>query len=203
MEQHYISVPGHGTHELPPLFIPSVTSFKEAGAKGNIIEQALDVVEGEDLVPGADETSEQRKFELAINFIEGYQRFVASWQLGDSILAWVQQCEITFESVDVLRSLLHPDVWPHAGRSSFVTLLREKSIPSAIPPEKAVGFRLTFREPPPINYLSDQFLMYLNATVADTAFQTWAGMCRESMALLPPDRFHFELVPVDATRLDR
>ena len=63
-----------------------------------------------------------------------------------------------------LRHLLHPDVWPHAGRSSFVTLLVDKAVPThGVAVEKAVGLRLTFRQPPPIDCFSNQFLFYLNS----------------------------------------
>jgi hypothetical protein len=39
--------------------------------------------------------------------------------------------------------------------------------------------------------------MYLNSSVADSAYQTWSHMNLGAPALLPPDRFHFELVSVD------
>ena len=97
-----------------------------------------------------------------------------------------------------MRNLLHPDVWPHASRASFVTLLREKAIPThGVAIERAVGFRLTFRQPPPIDCFSNQFLLYLNSTVADTAYQTWAHLAPTVPVLFPPERFHFEVLSID------
>ena len=106
---------------------------------------------------------------------EQYKGLVSHWFWGDSVLEWIRQCEITFESEGTLRKLLHPDVWPHASRASFVELLREKAVPTGgVALERAVGLRLTFRQPPPIDCFSSQFLFYLNSTVADTAYQTWS-----------------------------
>jgi hypothetical protein len=56
-----------------------------------------------------------------------------------------------------------------------------------------VGLRLTFRQPPPIDCFSNQFLFYLNSPVADSAYQTWAHLNPEIHGLFPPDRFHFEV----------
>ena len=194
MERHYIRIPGSRTHELPPLFVRA----KPRGAQTeDVLHRAADLVEAEELLPEFSGDAEQRKFDLALNLAEQYSHFLASWQWGDSILGWTRQCEITFEAISALKHLLHPDVWPHAGRSSFVALLAEKSVPSPAPVEKAVGLRLTFRQPPPIDCFSDQFLMYLNSSVADSAYQTWSHMNAGEPALLPPDRFHFELVAVD------
>jgi len=79
-----------------------------------------------------------------------------------------------------------------------VTLLREKRV--AVPGvglEKAVGLRLTFRQPPPIDCFSSQFLFYLNSTLADSAYQTWSHLVPEEPAHLPPDRFHFDVVNLE------
>jgi len=66
--------------------------------------------------------------DLAINLIDQYLAFVQHWQWGDSILEWIRQCETTFGARIDLRNLLKADLWPHAGRSSFVTLLEDKSV---------------------------------------------------------------------------
>ena len=114
------------------------------------------------------------------------------------MLEWIRQCEITFECEEALRNLLHPDVWPHASRASFVTLLRAKDVPThGVPLERAVGLRLTFRQPPPIDCFSNQFLLYLNSSVANTAYQTWSHMGASTPVLLPPERFHFEVVDIN------
>ncbi len=65
-----------------------------------------------------------------------------------------------------------------------------------MPLERAVGLRLTFRQPPPIDCCSNQFLLYLNSTVADTAYQTWSHLVPDALMLLPPHRFHFEVVNI-------
>jgi hypothetical protein len=138
---------------------------------------------------------EQRRFELALQLREQYKGLVSHWLWGDSILEWIRQCEITFECEETLRRLLHPDVWPHASRASFVTLLMEKNIsPDGIALPKAVGLRLIFREPSPVRCFSSQFLFYLSPVVADTAYMSWSGLVPESPSLLPPERFHFEVL---------
>jgi hypothetical protein len=162
-----------------------------------LVNLATDIVEAEDMIPSlaADEnTFEQRKYDLALQLVEKYLGLVAHWQWGDSILEWIRQCEITFRAEETLRKLLHQDVWPHPSRSSFVTLLVEKAVPThGVGLEKAVGLRLTFRQPPPIDCFSNQFLIYLNSTVAGSAYQTWAQLTAEQPALLPPERFYFRV----------
>src|ERR1051325_5079010 len=118
----------------------------------------------------APDVLEQRRFELALQLRQQYKGLVSHWLWGDGILEWIRQCEITFECEETLRRLLHPDVWPHASRASFVCLLRDKHISTpGVALEQAVGLRLTFRQPPPIDCFSNQFLFYLNSTMADTA----------------------------------
>jgi hypothetical protein len=142
---------------------------------------------------------EQRRFELAVQLTEQYKGLMSHWCWGDSVLEWIRQCEITFEGEDSLRTLLHPDVWPHASRSSFVRLLCEKQIPThGVVLEKAVGLRLTFRQPPPIDCCSNQFLFYLNSTMADSAYQTWSHLAARATALFPPERFHFDIVDLSS-----
>ena len=60
--------------------------------------------------------------------------------------------------------------------------------------EKAVGMRLTFRKPPLLKCFSNQFLFYLNASVANTAYSTWAGMSPAPVSALPPERFIINVV---------
>ncbi|HYM09207.1 MAG TPA: hypothetical protein VEU62_00670 [Bryobacterales bacterium] len=198
-DRKYVEIPGEKTHELPPLLVrtaPEVTPLDE------MMDMAAGIVDDEDLVPSLpaddwspDSVSEKRKFDLALNLAEHYLKFIGQWQWGDSVLEWIRQCEITFESEANLRNLLRPDLWPHAGRSSFVTLLSDKSVPTrGIVLENAVGLRLTFRQPPPIACFSNQFLFYLNNPVAVSAYQTWAHLNSETQALLPPERFHFQVL---------
>ena len=197
MDRTYIDIPGTGTHELPPLLVHKGSGDTDLGT---VLHSATDMVESEDmLTDGAAEGQEveQRKYDLALNLTEQYLRVITHWQWGDSILEWIRQCEITFETEAALRNLLHADVWPHAGRSSFVTLLQEKDVHAPVVLENAVGLRLTFRQPPPIDCFSNQFLFYLNSTVAGTAYQTWAHLSYESPSLLPPERFHFEILDLD------
>ena len=46
--------------------------------------------------------------------------------------------------------------------------------------DRAVGLRLTFRQPPPIDCFSNQFLFYLNSTMAAGAYQTWSHLIPQS-----------------------
>lgn len=191
----YIDIPGSMLHELPPLLVHGA---QEGTPLSEMVGMAAGIVDAEDIlsdVPVDESVLEQRKYDLALNLAEQYIRLMAHWQWGDSILEWIRQCEITFESSDSLRRFLHPDVWPHAGRSSFVNLLMEKSVPThGVGVENAVGLRLTFRQPPPIDCFSNQFLFYLNSTLSSTAYRTWARLAHDSPALFPPDRFHFQVV---------
>lgn len=195
----YVEIPGHRTHELPPLLVRSVP---EVTPLNEMMDMAAGIVADEDMIPdfpptdqAPDPMVEKRKFDLALNLAEHYLSLLAHWRWGDSILEWIRQCEITFESEAALRNLLRPDLWPHAGRSSFVTLLGDKSVPTpGVVLENAVGLRLTFRQPPPISCFSNQFLFYLNHSVAYTAYRTWAHLNDDEPALLPPERFHFQVV---------
>jgi hypothetical protein len=193
-EGRYISIPGSKTHELPPLLV-------QHDSPGDLPDLHSMMREAEDMLPPSDadeDALERRKYELAIQLIEQYRGLRSQWQWGDSVLEWIRQCEITFEYEEALRTLLHPDVWPHASRASFVTLLCDKHVPThGIALERAVGLRLTFRQPPPIDCFSNQFLLYLNSTVADSAYQTWSHLAPGVPSLLPPERFHFDVVDLD------
>ena len=103
------------------------------------------------------------------------------------MLEWIRQCETTFESRASLRPLLRPDVWPHASRASFITLLSDKKVPhEGVDLENAMGFRLT-----PIHFFSDKFLFFLNHSMASSAYRTWADISGQDPASLPPERFKF------------
>jgi hypothetical protein len=183
----YVEIPGERTHELPPLLVHGVGDPPDPE---HIL--ASGILEAEDMLPSFDE---QGRFDLAVQLVEQYRGLISHWQWGDSILEWIRQCEITFDFDAALRPLLHPDLWPHASRSSFVTLLVEKRVPApGVELEKAVGLRLTFRQPPPIDCFSNQFLFLLNSTVAGAAYRTWSSLTPRETALLPPERFHFDVV---------
>jgi hypothetical protein len=190
----YIEIPGTRTHELPPLLVHPEPHESEHPDLSAVMLEADDM-----LSAGADdpEILEQRRFDLALQLASQYKGLMAHWHWGDSVLEWIRQCEYTFECEATLRQLLHPDVWPHASRSSFVNLLLDKHVPTAgVALEKAVGLRLTFRQPPPIDCFSSQFLVYLNSTVADSAYRTWSHLVPQSTAMLPPERFHFEVLDI-------
>jgi hypothetical protein len=163
---------------------------------------ATNIIEAEDMIPSAladdpaiDQELERRRMDLALNLVDQYFAFLSHWSWGDSILEWIRQCEMTFEMRPDLRPLLRADVWPHAGRTSFVHLLRDKAVDTGgVTLERAVGMRLTFRQPPPIKCFSNQFLFYLNSTVGSTAYQTWAAMNLSPVSAFPPERFTFRVV---------
>ena len=187
-EQRYVEIPGSKTHELPPLLLHCATDCATdlVAVMPEAEEMLASTNDGEEIL-------EQRKLDLALQLTEQYKGLMSHWLWGDSVIEWIRQCEITFESEGVLRKLLHPDVWPHASRASFVELLREKGVPTGgVALDKAVGLRLTFRQPPPIDCFSSQFLFYLNAAVAGTAYHAWS----QTPALFPPDRFHFDVLSV-------
>jgi hypothetical protein len=190
--ERYIEVPGSKTHELPPLLVH--TALETGTDLTSVMLEAEDMLAASD---AAEDVIEQRKFDLALQLTEQYRGLVSHWFWGDSVIEWIRQCEITFESEGALRALLHPDVWPHASRASFVELLREKAVPTGgVALERAVGLRLTFRQPPPIDCISSQFLFYLNSPVADTAYQTWSHLAPQAQTLFPPDRFHFDVLNI-------
>ena len=196
-DRKFVEVPGSKTHELPPLLVRMSPGVKRLD---RVMGMASELIEQEDMIPvspleGAGPEMERRRMDLALNLVDQYLGFVQHWRWGDSILEWIRQCETTFDASIDLRNLLHPDVWPHAGRSSFVTLLEDKAVETGgVGIEKAVGMRLTFREPPPLKCFSNQFLFYLNSTVGNTAYQTWAGLSPSPVSALPPERFMFEVV---------
>jgi hypothetical protein len=181
-------------HQLPPLLVRRVSD-------GAQVDMASAIEEAGEMLPEMDvEESllERRKFDLAVTLAEQYRGLIAHWQWGESIVEWIRQCEITFQSESALRDLLHPDVWPHAGRSSFVTLLADKRVSTpGVALEDAVGLRLTFRQPPPIDCCTSEFLFCLNASIGGSAYQAWARMGACAPALLPPDRFHFDVLDID------
>lgn len=193
-EREYVNIPGTKMHELPPLLVRRLTETAE-------VDMASAIVEAEEMLPEIDveeEVLERRKLDLALNLAEQYKGLIAHWQWGESIVEWIRQCEITFQSEIVLRNLLHPDVWPHAGRSSFVRLLADKHVSApGVTLEKAVGLRLTFRQPPPIDCCTSEFLFCLHSMVAGSAYHAWARMGAHLPALLPPDRFHFDVLNLD------
>ncbi len=192
--RRYVEIPGAGTHELPPLLVRGVPEGTQP--REEVMELAEEIVETEDMLCDATASESwraQHRFDLALQLTDQYFGLLAHWQWGDSIVEWIRQCEITFANETALRHLLHNQVWPHAGRSSFVDLLLEKDVPThGVGLEKAVGLRLTFRQPPPIGCFSNQFLFFLNSSVAGSAYQTWAHM--EKQSFLPPERFHFEVL---------
>jgi len=196
--RRFVEIPGTRTHELPPLLIGSLSESPRAEKTLQIAEELVDQ---EELIPLAGEEAalaepllERRRLDLAIQIVEQYYGLLSHWKLGDAILEWIRQCELTFERRQELRPLLRPDVWPHAGRSSFVVLLRDKAVDTrGLDPEKAVGTRLSFRQPPPLDICTDQFLFYLRSTLAQAAYQAWASLTPEPVSSLPPERFVFEV----------
>ena len=201
-DRRFVEVPGGKTHELPPLLVKTAPEVKRLDRMMGI---AAEIIEQEDMVPPiagdrvADMDSvERRKMDLALNLVDQYLGLLSHWNWGDAVIEWIRQCEITFDARWELRNLLRSDVWPHAGRSSFVTLLGDKAVNTeGVKLEKAVGLRLAFRQMPPIRCCSDQFLFYLNNSVAQTAYRTWLNMTPNPISSLPPERFEFAVFNMD------
>jgi hypothetical protein len=198
-DRRFVEVPGGKKHELPPLLVKTVPVVRRLDKMMSI---AAEIIEQEDMISpvagdavAAEEIVERRKMDLALNLVDQYLGLLSHWHWGDAVIEWIRQCEITFGERLELRNLLRSDLWPHAGRSSFVTLLEDKDIKTeGVLLEKAVGLRLAFRQMPPIRCCSDQFLFYLNKSVAQTAFRTWLNMTPSPISSLPPERFQFEVV---------
>lgn len=198
-DRRFVEIPGDKLHELPPLLVRSAPAMKRLD---KVMDMANDIVQSEELLADAamdeingDMDVQRRRMDLAINLVEQYLAFLSHWRWGDGILEWIRQCETTFSFNHDLRTVLRPDVWPHASRSSFVTLLADKAVRTdGIELTRAVGMRLTFRQPPPIGCFSNQFLFYLNSSVAMSAYQTWSHMAPDPVSSLPPERFTFQVV---------
>lgn len=192
MSRSYIEVPGAGMHELPPLLVHGIP---EEASREEVVERATTMVEVEDMIAeGPEVLMEHRKLDLALHLTDQYFGLLWHWAWGDSVLEWIRQCEITFAATSALRPLLSGDIWPHAGRSSFVDLLLDKHVPTpGVALDRAVGMRLTFRQPPPIDCCSNQFLFFLNGRLAGAAYEAWARMSPQSAGHFPPNRFHFEI----------
>ena len=198
-ERKFVEVAGGKTHELPPLLVKTVPEVRRLD---KLMEIATQIIDQEDMIPAVfgdaiveSEQMERRKMDLAINLVDRYLGLLGHWHWGDAVLEWIRQCEITFGSRLELRTLLRGDIWPHAGRSSFVQLLEDKAVkPEGVSLGNAVGLRLAFRKMPPIRCCSDQFLLYLNTSVAQSAYRTWFDMTPNPISSLPPERFEFEVV---------
>jgi hypothetical protein len=198
-QRRFVEVPGGKTHELPPLLVKTVPEVKRLD---KIMCVAAEIIEQEDMVPSVaadriagEESVERRKMDLALNLVDQYLGLLSHWHWGHAVIEWIRQCEITFGTRIELRNLLRSDVWPHAGRSSFVTLLEDKAVKTeGVQLDKAVGLRLAFRQMPPIRCCTDQFLFYLNNSVAKTAYHTWLNMTPRPISSLPPERFEFAIV---------
>lgn len=204
-DRRFVEIPGDKLHELPPLLVhaaPEQRIKRRPEKLDRVMGLAQNIVESEELINdmALDPQNlalehDRRKMDLAVTLVGQYMAFLNHWNWGDSVLDWIRQCEMTFDGRPDLRRLLRTDVWPHAGRASFVTLLEDKSVPTeGVNLERAVGMRLTFRQPPPISCFSDQFLFYLNETVANTAYQTWSKMGADPVSSLPPERFQVQVV---------
>ena len=203
-DRKFVEIPGEKTHELPPLLMKTATHLRRPD---KAVDMAASIIDTEDMIPSnpldamvPDVDVERRKMDLALNLVDQYKKFLLAWQFGDGIVEWIRQCEITFDTRPELRTLLRANVWPHAGRSSFVDLLHDKGLDqtaeklgSVVDLERSVGLRLTFRQPPPLGCFSNQFLFYLNSSVASSAYQAWAHMT-PSAAAFPPERFTFQVV---------
>jgi len=204
-DRKFVEIPGDRTHELPPLLVRSAPE-ERLRRNPEKLERALglaaNIVESEELINDLALDPQhlmlehdRRKMDLALTLVGEYCGFLHQWNWGNSVVEWIKQCETTFETRADLRPLLRADVWPHAGRASFVRLLADKAVPTeGVDLEKAVGLRLTFRQPPPISCFSNQFLLYLNGSLAGTAYQRWSSMSADPVSALPPERFAVHVV---------
>jgi hypothetical protein len=197
-DRKFVEVPGGKTHELPPLLVKTVPDVKRMD---KMMCLAAEIIEQEEMIPVAslpfasEEILEARKMDLALNLVDQYMGLLSHWHWGDAVIEWIRQCEITFGTRLELRNLLRGDLWPHAGRSSFVKLLEDKSVQTgAVHLDKAVGIRLAYRRMPPLGCYTDQFLFYLSESAFSNVYRSWMGITPSGDASLPPERFHFDVV---------
>lgn len=199
-EREFIEIPGDPsrTFELPPLLI---TKEVEAVISN---KKLLDVIENDGLIEAPDSVViddkilkmiDAARHSMAVNLSDKYVEIVTYWHLGNSILQWVNQCETTFRSVEVLKFLVRPDVWPRADQKNIAELLPDKSICQEEELKLAVGARLSYRKLPPAECFSDKFLFFLEPAAAMAAYDAWAIMSPQR-ASLPPERFHFEVIDI-------
>lgn len=198
--RNFVAIPGDTVHELPPLLVHARPPIRRLD---KVVDMATSLIEKDDLVPSytlntlaGQAGTERHKLDLALNLTDHYLRIAHHWQWGDDVMEWIRQCEITFEQRPNLRALLSPNIWPRAGRCRFVTLLEDKAVPTkeGVCLEKAVGLRLTFCKQPQLDLFSDQFLFYLDTTVAHSAYQTWVSMSPTPMLSFPPERFQVNVL---------
>ncbi len=197
-DRKFVEVPGGKTHELPPLLVKTVPDVKRMD---KMMGLAAQIIEQEDMMPpvvlpfASEEMLEARKMDLALNLVDQYIGLLNHWHWGDAVIEWIRQCEITFGTRVELRNLLRSDLWPHAGRSSFVKLLEDKSVETGtVHLDKAVGIRLAYRRMPPLACYTDQFLFYLSESAFSNVYRSWMGITPASDASFPPERFHFDVV---------
>ncbi len=194
----FLELPGEKKFELPPLL---VHNGGNPPRKDHLLSLAQQVVEKDDLVPttpldlvAGEGAIERRKFDFALNVVERHLAVVRAWHWGNAIQTWMVNCEEVFARTPVLKPCLAPDIWPHAGRSSFVRLLADKGVRPEAELLEAVGLRLAFRQPLPLNCVSDNFLFFMGQTLSATAFRSWETMSPPPHHDLPPERFSFEVV---------
>jgi hypothetical protein len=197
-DRKFVEVPGGKTHELPPLLVKTVPDVKRMD---KMVGLAAEIIEQEEMIPTAglpflaDDILEARKMDLALNLVDQYMGLLSHWHWGDAVIEWIRQCEITFGERIELRNLLRGDLWPHAGRSSFVKLLEDKCVQTGpVHLDKAVGMRLAYRKMPPLGCFTDQFLFYLSEAAFSNVYRSWMGITPNGAASLPPERFHFDVV---------
>lgn len=197
-DRKFVEVPGGKTHELPPLLVKTVPDVKRMD---KMMALAAQIIEQEEIIPQSsmpfmsEESLEARRMDLALNLVDQYLGLLSHWQWGDAVVEWIRQCEITFGARTELRNLLRSDLWPHAGRSSFVKLLEDKSVETGpVHLDKAVGLRLAYRRMPPLGCYTDQFLFYLSESAFSNVYRSWMGITPSGDASLPPERFRFDVV---------
>jgi hypothetical protein len=197
-DRKFVEVPGGKTHELPPLLVKTVPDVKRMD---KMVGLAAEIIEQEEMIPVGslpfmpEDQLEARKMDLALNLVDQYMGLLSHWHWGDAVVEWIRQCEITFGTRLELRNLLRSDLWPHAGRSSFVKLLEDKSVQTGtVHLDKAVGIRLAYRRMPPMGCYTDQFLFYLSESAFSNVYRSWMGITPRGDASLPPERFHFDVV---------
>ena len=193
----FVELPGDEVFQLPPLLLGNLPTTAKILP---LIDKVRRTIESEDIISETVRSQEnaidfeRRSTSLSVELVEQYITLFRHWKLGADVLHWIDQCETTFEFSNTLRNILRPDLWPHAGKNSFVTLLADKKIstqPYDLP--KAIGLRLMFTQMPKISCFDHTFLFLLKDTTATSSYQTWCTLSPEPVSHLPPERFAFDV----------
>lgn len=195
----FLNIPGEKRWELPPLIL--FTPRKEENPE--TLNKVMEVIEESDFVFMDDISLYNAKANLAQNAWREYLKIIDTWYLGKNIFEWLSECMTTFTADPILKNILRPGLWPYPDYSCLVDMLDKKcSLDEKLKSlvngniKISVGMRLSFEQPPPVEYLTHDFLFYLAPKLAQNAYNNWQEK-RTVNGLLPSERFCFETAVIN------